>query len=174
MIANFQSTFYSIKWHQVGNFFLPFSQMRKLTSQGSEGAMAWVSGSIPRHVRAGRAFFISLSAVSAYSLVDAIAPLLWQQPSSPRVSACFLCNTALCPFKGPVLLHGSCSQGVQCTEVTGNLFLSPTTPITLVYHSLLFQVHREAQGHGRSRSQGMQAKSGLRRQLEANVITWNL
>lgn len=91
-----------------------------------------------------------------------------QQLCSPAIRACCFGHTALCAFKWPVLLHGTCNQGALCTEDPGQLFPLLTALVTLVCHSLLSKEHMEAQGHGRSRSQRMQAKLGLMRQLEAN------
>lgn len=82
--------------------------------------VVYVSGSIIRHLWAGRTLFIPLTAVSACSPVDPIVSLLWRQPSSSSgVTAEFFCHTALYIIKWPVLLGASCSQGVQGTEVTG-------------------------------------------------------
>lgn len=159
-----RSVFLSFPFHRWGNWDLRERKKRQ-----------WLVFGIPSPDIYGlAAFLISLSAVSAYSLVDPAASFPGQQPSSPGVSACYLYHTALCTFKGPMLLSASSSQGVQCMEVTRNLLLPPTTSVTLVCQNWLSWGHREAQGHKKSSSPRMQAKPGWVRQVEADNITRNL
>lgn len=87
MVVNFKTTFHPIQCREVRPVIL-FSQMRKLSSQREwEEVVVCVSGCIPRHHPAGRAFFIPFTAVSARRAVGPVASLPWQQPSSPLVSA---------------------------------------------------------------------------------------
>lgn len=93
--------------------------------------MVCVSGSIIRHLWAGRTFFIPLTAVSARSPMDPVVSLPWRQPSSfSGVTAECFCHTALYIVKWPVLLGASCSHRVQGTEVTGTV-LPPQPPPSL-------------------------------------------
>lgn len=111
--------------------FLPFSQMRKQSSQGSGEAMAWVS-SVPRHVRLGWECFLHFTVCCVYSAPFGCCSFLsvTAAPCSPDVHACCLCHTALRTFKGAAL----CQLWSGCAEHRGyqKPFYIQPSPVTLL------------------------------------------
>ena len=89
--------------------------------------MAWVSGSIPRHVRLGWDCFLHFTVCCVRSAL----PFCGSSPHPPLVPMPAAHAAGLPPSKGPQLC-ASCGQDAQSTEVTRNLFQSPASPVTFL------------------------------------------
>lgn len=117
MIVDFKSTLYSMQNHETATFILPFLQMRKWSSQREwAGAVACVC-LVPSLdlCRLGGGFFIPLTAGSSALVEHVVSPPV-KAALLPWYQCLQLESHSPCAFKWPVLLCGSCSQGVQCTE----------------------------------------------------------
>jgi len=168
MMVDFKSTFHSMQYDETATFILPFPQVRNLSSQRKwAGAVACVClvPSLDICRLGGLSSFHGWLCLLLLCGPCSFPPVA--AACSPAIRACCFGHIALCAFKWPMLLHGTCSQGVQCTEDPLSTLMAL---VTLGCHSLLFKEHTEAQGHGRSRPQRIQATLGLMRQLEANEI----